>query len=73
MAALGRSSSQAVRSSWRRLSSSVCDTAVTVDDRGPGSKRVSSPMISLGPTTDSRFSRPSEDSRPTFSLPVATM
>ena len=73
IAACGRSSSQLSRSSCLRLKTSDCDTAVTVDERGPGSNSASSPMISPGPTTDSRFSRPSADSRPTLSFPVDTM
>ncbi len=41
--------------------------------RGPGSNSDSSPNMSLGPMTDSMFSRPSAARRPTFTLPLSTM
>ena len=44
-------------------------TAVTVAERGPGSKSESSPNIWPGPRIASRFSRPSEEVRPSFTLP----
>ena len=47
-------------------------TAVTVAERGPGSKSDSSPNIWPGPRIASRFSRPSEEVRPSFTLPSAT-
>ena len=47
-------------------------TAVTVAERGPGSKSESSPNIWPGPMIASRFSRPSEDERPSFTLPSVT-
>ena len=48
-------------------------TAVADDVRGPGSKIDSSPNMSDGPATISRFSRPSGDLRPILTLPEATM
>ncbi len=48
-------------------------TAVADDVRGPGSKMDSSPNMSEGPATISRFSRPSGDLRPIFTFPAATM
>ena len=44
-------------------------TVVAVDVRGPGSKMDSSPNMSDGPMIASRFSRPSGDLRPSFTLP----
>ena len=44
-------------------------TAVAVALRGPGSNRDSSPNISPGPRIASRFSRPSPEARPSFTLP----
>jgi hypothetical protein len=44
-------------------------TAVAVALRGPGSKRDNSPNISPGPSTASRFSRPSPEARPSLTLP----
>ena len=44
-------------------------TVVAVDVRGPGSKIDSSPNMSDGPKMPSRFSRPSGDLRPIFTLP----
>ena len=48
-------------------------TAVTVAERGPGSNSESSPNICPGPWMASRFSRPSEEVRPSFTLPSVTM
>ena len=48
-------------------------TAFTVAERGPGSKSESSPNIWPGPRMASRFSRPSDDVRPSFTLPSRTM
>ena len=48
-------------------------TAVAVDVRGPGSKIDSSPNMSEGPATISRFSRPSGLLRPIFTLPVPSV
>ena len=48
-------------------------TAVTVAERGPGSKSESSPNIWPGPRIARRFSRPSLEVRPSFTLPSATM
>jgi len=48
-------------------------TAVAEDVRGPGSKMDSSPNMSDGPATMSRFSRPSGDFRPILTLPLPTM
>ena len=45
-------------------------TAVAVAVRGPGSNSDSSPNISPGPMTASRFSRPSAAVRPSFTLPL---
>jgi len=47
-------------------------TAVADDVRGPGSKIDSSPNMSDGPATISRFSRPSGDFRPILTLPAPT-
>ena len=47
-------------------------TAVTVAERGPGSNSESSPNIWPGPRIASRFSRPSEEVRPSFTLPSRT-
>ena len=44
-------------------------TAVTVAERGPGSKSDSSPNIWPGPMIASRFSRPSVAERPSFTFP----
>jgi len=48
-------------------------TVVAVDVRGPGSKIESSPNMSDGPKIDNRFSRPSGERRPIFTLPELTM
>jgi hypothetical protein len=48
-------------------------TVVAVEVRGPGSKIDSSPNMSEGPKTASRFSRPSADLRPILTLPESTM
>ncbi len=48
-------------------------TAVTVAERGPGSNNESSPNIWPGPRIASRFSRPSLEVRPSFTLPSSTM
>ena len=47
-------------------------TAVTVAERGPGSNSDSSPNIWPGPRIASRFSRPSDEVRPSFTLPSVT-
>ena len=73
LASVGFVSRTCMRSSCSRNSSEAGDTAVAVVDRGPGSKRVSSPMISPGPSTASRDSRPSLDVWPSFTLPSVTM
>ncbi len=48
-------------------------TVVAVDVRGPGSKIDSSPNMSDGPMIWKRFSRPSADLRPIFTLPDLMM
>ncbi len=49
--------------------STASETDVAVAVRGPGSNRDSSPNISPGPRIASRFSRPSPEVRPSFTLP----
>ena len=46
---------------------------VALEVRGPGSKIDSSPNMSDGPMMVNRFSRPSEDRRPIFTLPEMMM
>jgi hypothetical protein len=59
-----------VRSAGRSmLTARTSVTVVAVDVRGPGSKIDSSPNMSEGPKIPSRFSRPSGDFRPIFTLP----
>ena len=48
-------------------------TTVAVAVRGPGSNSDSSPNWSDGPMIATRFSRPSDDRRPSFTLPASTM
>ena len=72
-ATAGRPSSQRRRSSCESEANDASVTAVTVAERGPGSKRESSPNIWPGPRIASRFSRPSEEVRPSFTLPSVTM
>ena len=48
-------------------------TVVADEVRGPGSKMESSPNMSDGPMIVSRFSRPSGERRPTFTLPDMMM
>src|SRR5690625_2738576 len=48
-------------------------TTVAVALRGAGSNRASSPMVSPGPSTASRFSRPSPEAWPTLTLPEPMM
>ena len=46
---------------------------VALEVRGPGSKIDNSPNMSDGPMIVRRFSRPSEDRRPIFTLPEMMM
>ncbi len=69
IATSGRVCSQGWRSPWPRPSSFTSVSAEAVAVRGPGSNRDSSPIISLGPTTASMFSRPSAEVRCSFTLP----
>ena len=46
---------------------------VALEVRGPGSKMDSSPNMSEGPMIVSRFSRPSGERRPIFTLPETMM
>ena len=46
---------------------------VALEVRGPGSKIDNSPNMSDGPMIVSRFSRPSEERRPIFTLPDKMM
>ena len=48
-------------------------TAVADEVRGPGSNTDSSPNMSDGPITASRFSRPSGECRPSLTLPDRMM
>jgi len=68
-ASSGRESMNDIMASWSSCIIRVGATAVAVVDRGPGSKSVSSPIISPGPSTASRFSRPSAAVCPSFTLP----
>src|SRR6478609_8180395 len=51
----------------------VGGAAEAVAEGGPGSKSESSPNIWPGPRIARRFSRPSEEVRPSFTLPSSTM
>ena len=57
------------RFSWRRPARRVAETAVAVAERGAGLNRAISPKISPGPSTATRFSRPSAAVRPSLILP----
>src|SRR5690625_3382085 len=67
---LGEHSVQVLLDSEYRVLSA---TTVAVALRGAGSNRASSPMVSPGPSTASRFSRPSPEAWPTLTLPEPMM
>jgi hypothetical protein len=68
----GRLRSRGSSESCGSTASVTSVTALALDVRGRGSNSESSPNISPGPITLSRFSRPSPAARVSFILPSST-
>ena len=69
LASSGRPVNHGLSCSWPRPATTASVSAVAVDARSPGSKKLSSPNISPGPSTASSDSRPSTEVCPNVILP----